>query len=110
MKQIEDRFQPLADRIAFGELIDIPEESAHDVNQFFSLWLHRSRIQPAEEIETQLNGLSGSTFTNDEQEILELKHVMFVREGGKIATRQKARPRLGSRRRPDTRRSCSLHH
>jgi hypothetical protein len=52
MKQIEDRFQPLADRIAFGELIDIPEESAHDVNLFFSLWLHRSRIQPAEEIET----------------------------------------------------------
>jgi hypothetical protein len=73
MKQVEDRFQPLADRIACGELIDIPEESAHDVNPFFSLWLHRSRIPPAEEIETQLNGPSGNTFTRDEQEILESK-------------------------------------
>jgi hypothetical protein len=51
MKQIEDRFQPLADSIASGEVTEIPEESAHDVNQFFSLWVHRSRIQPADEIE-----------------------------------------------------------
>src|SRR4051812_40754284 len=54
MKQIEDRFQPLADRIVSGTLTEIPEESMHDVNQFFrsgftarafSLWIrsrHRS--------------------------------------------------------------------
>ena len=67
MKQIEDRFPPLADLIASGELIEIPEESAHDVNLFFSLWFHRSRIQPAEEIETQMHRLTGSALTEDEQ-------------------------------------------
>jgi hypothetical protein len=87
MKQIEDRFQPLADRIASGELTEIPGESTHDVNQFFSLWFHRSRIQPADEIETQINGLTGEALTKDEQEILESEHFMFVRAGGKIATR-----------------------
>lgn len=87
MKQIEDRFQPLADRIASGELNEIPEALAHDINQFFSLWLHRSRIQPADEIETQVNGLTGNALTKDQQEILESEGVMFVREGGRIATR-----------------------
>jgi hypothetical protein len=87
MKQIEDRFQPLVDRIVSGELTEIPEESLHDVNQFFSLWYHRSRIQPVDEIETQLNNVTGEMLTKDEQEILESKGVMFVREGGKIATR-----------------------
>lgn len=87
MKQIEDRFQPLADRIASGELTEIPEESAHDVNQFFSLWFHRSRIQPADEIETQTKGLTGDALIKDQQEIPESRHIMFVREGGKIATR-----------------------
>ena len=86
MKQIEDRFQPLADRIASGELTEIPDESAHDVNQFFLLWFHRSRIQPADEIETQ-TGLTGDALTKDKQEILESWHVTSVRAGGKIATR-----------------------
>lgn len=87
MKQIEDRFQAVANRIASGELTEIPEESAHDVNQFYSLWFHRSRIQPTDEIETQFNGLTGNTLTKDEQETLEARGVMFVREGGKVATR-----------------------
>jgi hypothetical protein len=87
MKQIEDRFQPLADRIASGELAEIPEEAAHDVNQFFSLWFHRSRVQPPDEIETQANGLTGSVLSKDEQEILESRFTMFVREGGRIPTR-----------------------
>jgi hypothetical protein len=87
MKQIEDKFQPLADRLVSGALIEIPEESIHDVNQFFSLWFHRSRIQPAEEIETQLINVTGDALTKDEQEIRESKGVLFVRKGGKIATR-----------------------
>lgn len=86
MKQIEDRFQPLADRIVSGALTEIPEESMHDVNQFFSLWFHRSRVQPVDGIETQIN-VTGEALTKDEQEILESKAVMFVRKGGKIATR-----------------------
>jgi hypothetical protein len=45
MKQIEDRFQLLANRITSGDLTEIPEESAHDVNQFFSLWFHR-KVDP----------------------------------------------------------------
>jgi hypothetical protein len=86
MKQIEDRFQRLADRIVSGALTEIPEESMHDVNQFFSLWFHRSRVQPADGIETQTN-VTGEALTKDEQEILESKAAVFVREGGKIATR-----------------------
>jgi hypothetical protein len=87
MKQIEDRFQPLAERIASGELTEIPEESAHDVNRFFSLWCHRSRIQPPDEVETQ-TGLTGDALTKDEQEVLESRNILFVRHGGKIPTRQ----------------------
>jgi hypothetical protein len=34
-----------------------------------------------------MNNLTGTALTKDEQEILESRHVMFVREGGKIATR-----------------------
>ena len=77
MKEIEDRFQPLADRVVSGELHEIPEEAHHDVNQFFLLWFHRSRIQPAEEIETQLNGVTGNNLTKDEQEVLESNHVFL---------------------------------
>ena len=58
----------------------------HDVNQFFSLWFHRSRVQPVDEIETQIK-ITGEALTKDEQEILELKGALFVREDGKIAPR-----------------------
>jgi hypothetical protein len=87
MKQIEDKFQTIVNLIVSGELTEIPEASTHDVNQFYSLWFHRSRIQPANEIETQFNGLTGNTLTKDEQEALEARGIMFVREGGKVATR-----------------------
>jgi hypothetical protein len=48
----------------------------------------RSRIQATDEIETQVNGVTGDALTKDEQEILESRHMMFVRAGGKIPTRQ----------------------
>jgi hypothetical protein len=87
MKQIEDGFQPLADRIVSGEVTEISASELPIVNAFFALWYHRSRIQPAEQIETQLNGVTGQVLTKDEQERLEAAHVLFLREGGKIATR-----------------------
>ncbi len=88
MKQIEDKFQALVDQILSHELGEIPEEAMRIVNDFFSLWFHRSRVQRSSDIDTLMIGLTGSTLTRDEQEILESKHIGFVRDGGKLPTRQ----------------------
>lgn len=87
MKHIEDKFQPIADRIVAGQTNDIPEVEIRAINEFFLLWWHRSRVQPPDDLEIQVSGVTGEALTKDEQEALEAKHYMFAREGGKFATR-----------------------
>ncbi|HEX4415020.1 MAG TPA: hypothetical protein VH107_15395 [Lacipirellulaceae bacterium] len=87
MKAIEDAFQELADKILSGEIEHVGDIHARTVNRFYALWYHRSRVEPADEIETQINGVTGEQFSKDQQEFYEKRHILFVRAGGKIATR-----------------------
>lgn len=87
MKAIEDEYQPIADGVVSGEIEKISEEQTGAVNRFYALWHCRSRVEPTDEIETELNGVTGETFSKDQQERFEKQGVLFVRAGGKMATR-----------------------
>lgn len=87
MKKIEDGFQEVADKVLSGHIEHIGEEHAQTVNRFYALWHQRSRVEPTDEIDTQISGITGQDLTQDEQEILEKKHILFVRSGGKVPTR-----------------------
>jgi hypothetical protein len=87
MKHIEDQFQDLADKVLSGEIEHVSGEHTQIANRFYALWYHRSRVEPTDEIETQMNKVTGENLSKDQQERLEKQHILFVRPGGKIATR-----------------------
>lgn len=87
MKQIEDRFQALADNILSGRFEFIVDDHAWTVAHFFSLWYWRSRQAPQTETEFRFEGLTGTNLTLEEEERLEKKHVLFTRAGGRAPSR-----------------------
>ena len=87
MKQIEDRFQALVDDLLTGRVEFIDDEQAWAVNLFFSLWYWRSRQEKPTNPEVQLNGMTGNSFSLEEEERLEKAHVIFTREGGRVPSR-----------------------
>lgn len=76
---------------AFHEEIDnikVFEERKHEViSKYCLLWLHRHQYHLADIDDGQLNGISGSGLTKEQEEILESKGVMFVRDGGIVPSR-----------------------
>lgn len=89
-KNIEDRFQELAESILAGgtKVIGVFEKTV--VEDFFSLWRTRQkfRAEGLEDITLECSG--GESLTKDQQEILERKHYMFSSDGvmpGRLAAR-----------------------
>jgi hypothetical protein len=78
MKQIEDAFQQLADRVLAGEVAQLGEEDSQTVNSFYALWYHRSRYPHAKEPFVKPRGVTPSQLTKNQQEILEKKGAFYV--------------------------------
>lgn len=87
MKMLEDRFQKIADQIVDGSLLTLDGHMHEIVSDFFFLWQlrHHRRLNPIADEPT--SGLSPSILTQDEQEILESKHTMYVTPEGTIPGR-----------------------
>jgi hypothetical protein len=80
-KDIEDRFQSLADSILARASCVIGHFEKVVVEDFFSLWRARQKFRAEGLDDFKLEGIDGDSLTKDEQEILERKHVIFCRDG-----------------------------
>jgi len=76
---------------AFHEEIDniknFKNRNHEGISKYCLLWLHRHRYHLADIDDGQLNGISGSGLTKEQEEILESKGVMFVRDDGIVPSR-----------------------
>ena len=88
MKDIEDRFQALADALIGGQSTISSVEDKHAVERFFALWYMRSRYRELEDQEIKLNGISGDNLTKEQEENLEANGYLFARTGGVVPARQ----------------------
>ncbi|MDH4844991.1 hypothetical protein E8E78_11905 [Pseudomonas sp. BN505] len=80
-KQIEDRFQTLADAIEWGRVTKIGIWEKRVVEEFFSLWRTRQRFRNEGLDDVTLNGVTSETLTKAEQEVLESKHTLYASDG-----------------------------
>ncbi len=88
MKDIEDRFQALAEALIGGHSKISSVEHKQTVERFFALWYMRSRYRELEDQEIKLNGISGDNLTKEQEENLEANGCLFARTGGIVPARQ----------------------
>jgi hypothetical protein len=88
MKQIEDRFQALAEALIGGQPTISSAEDRKVVERFFALWYMRARHHELEDQEIRFNRLEGDKLTKEQEENLEAKGYLFVRQGGLVPARQ----------------------
>jgi hypothetical protein len=90
MKGIEDAFQALATKIIKRTVSTIDAEGDSIVNRFYALWFWRATLRTLDTQELQLNKVTGPgrTLTQDEEECLEKKWMLFIREDGTVPARQ----------------------
>lgn len=88
MKQIEDRFQQVADAIIACKTTTLSAEERPAIDWMFALWYERSRFRELESQETQLNEIAGPDLTLEQEENLESNDYMFARKHGAMPTRQ----------------------
>lgn len=93
-KTIEDRFQQLANSIMSGVTHTIGLMERRVVDDLFSLWRTRHRFYIEGLNDILIPGIKGDELTHDEEERLEKKHVIFVREGGVMPGRFSAGPQV----------------
>lgn len=88
MKDIENRFQSLAEIIISEQSTISSVEDKQVVERFFALWYMRSRYSELKNQEIKLNGISGENLTKEEEENFEAKRYLFARTGGIVPARQ----------------------
>jgi hypothetical protein len=82
MKEIEDDFQELAGKVIDGKVVSIGQSNKLKVDRFFALWNIRATFRDKELADVKFNGITGDTFTKDQEEGLENVGVLFIRQGG----------------------------
>ncbi len=88
MKRIEDKFQKAVVPIIDGKLQALPSEAKAAVDAMYALWHIRARLREIDSQEFQLNEVRGANLTKEQEENLEANGYLFVRESGKIPSRQ----------------------
>lgn len=89
-KRIEDRFQSLIEYSLNHQLMHLPPEGHEIASEFYALWCLRSKIESYDEqAEGNLVGVTGSKLTDEQKKNLELKHAIYIEEGGVVPKRFK---------------------
>lgn len=88
MKDIEDRFQSIAEALIDGQGTISSVEDKQAIERFFALWYMRSRHRELEDQTIKLNGINGDNLTKEQEENLEAKGYLFARTGGIVPARQ----------------------
>lgn len=78
MSDIESDFFHVIDNIN----IPIGDRDHDAITRYFNLWRLRGQARDAKRNDIQLNGVSGSGLTIEEQEVVEKKHSLFIDDGG----------------------------
>jgi len=86
MKDIEDKFQALADQIVGGRK-SLESEHCKVVRMFFALWWLRFNAKNSPVSDKVLVGIEPEPLTKDQQEILEGKGVAYIRADRKMPGR-----------------------
>lgn len=79
MQKIEDDFQCLATQIVNRGLNSLTPAEHISASRFFALWHLRSHHRRQQEPDHIVKGMPGESLSNDQEEILERKHVKFAR-------------------------------
>lgn len=82
MGDIEDDFHNEINNIKTFE-----NRNHQAISKYFLLWRIRHQFYTAPLEDATLNGISGSGLTKEQEEILESKGAMYVRDGGKVPAR-----------------------
>ncbi len=78
MKDIEDSFQPLADKVVSGlTRLDLQQNLV--ATRFFALWLFRTQLKYNPFSDQTVNGVHGEQLTTDQQERLEKQGGAYIR-------------------------------
>lgn len=88
MKDIENKFQAIAEDILKGSIKEIGIEEARAINDFWILWYLRAEHRNKPLPDTVLNGIKGDpTIDKDQQERLEKLHIGCICSDGTIPGR-----------------------
>lgn len=87
-KQIEDRFQKVAQQIIDGQAATVTPEQKPAIDRMFALWYMRARYRELEAQEIQTAGITGDELTKVQEENLEKNGYAFTRKGGRLPARQ----------------------
>lgn len=95
MRDIEDRFQALADAVIEGSVQDISIEDARTISDFWILWHLRAQYKDNPLPDTRLNGIAADpTINKDRQEYLEKNFIGCIRDDGTISGRDMTGDRM----------------
>lgn len=89
-KKIEDKFQKLVGHILSKKSAQLPLEGNRIVTEFYALWCFRSNIQSYDNLaEGNLVGVKCNSLTDEQKKNIELRHAIYIEEGGVIPKRFK---------------------
>ena len=84
-KEFEDKFQALIDHILSKKSVHLPLEGNRIVTEFYALWCFRSNIESYDNLaQGNLVGVKGSNLTEEQKKNIELRHAIYVEEGGVV--------------------------
>lgn len=86
MKDIEDRYQPLADEIVSGRSSLGPAEHTL-MSEFYALWRLRAEHRENPQPDQQMRGVTPTNFTDEQREHFEKHGVLFHDENGALPGR-----------------------
>ena len=89
-KNIEDNYQSLVERVLSSGCRILSNKDCEIISEFYALWCFRSSIENYDEsMSGNLIGVTGDILTDEQKLNLELKHVIYVEEGGVVPMRFK---------------------
>jgi hypothetical protein len=85
MKKIEDAFQGLASKIIDGSIAAISVADKDAVDSFYALWKTRALFRHRVMDDVIFKGVTGATYSKDQEERFEKSGVFFLKEGGAMS-------------------------
>lgn len=96
MKEIEDKYQPLAEAVALGNKQNLNAKEQQIVTDMFAIWNIREHRKANPISDQKIEGIIDVTrhYTKDEQEVLEKNHIGVIRPDLSMAGRHLAGPNI----------------
>lgn len=84
-KKIEDSYQSLVERVLVSGTRSLSNKDNEIISMFYALWCFRSTIEKYDDaMSGNLEGITCKNLTAEEKLNLELKHAIYIEEGGVV--------------------------